>query len=186
MKILVLSHQRCGSTTLCKWLSKELNINLDGNHYNSKTFNSVFFNNDIIKKNEVEDYYPTEEDISKFDKVIYLTRDDSTNAAISCVMAKTTNNYHNEYSITKEWIDKNKNQILYEINKYNKMKSKIKEYIGFQTTYEGVYLNKSDVSKILKYMNIENPKHLDMLNYDKKYRKDTYTLTYDFKRENLI
>jgi hypothetical protein len=73
MKILVLSHQRCGSTTLCKWLSKELNINIDGNHYNSKTFNLVFFNNDIIKKNEVEDYYPTKEDISKFDKIIYLT-----------------------------------------------------------------------------------------------------------------
>ena len=186
MKILVLSHQRCGSTTLCKWLSKELNINLDGNHYNSKTFNLVFFNNCIIKKNEVEDYYPSPEDISKFDKVIYLTRDDSVNTAISCVIAKKTNNYHNEYEITKEWIDKNKNQILEESYKYDKMKSKIKTYTGFQTTYEGIYFNKSDINKILKYMNITSPKYLDMLSSEKKYRKDKYTLTHDFKRKNII
>jgi len=25
-----------------------------------------------------------------------------------------------------------------------------------------------------------------MIDYDKKYRKDTYTLTYDFKRKNII
>jgi len=172
MKILVISHQRCGSTTLCKWLSKELNIELDANHYDSKTFKSIFFNDNIIKKNEVEDYYPTKEDINKFNKVIYLTRYDSINAAISCVMAKNTNNWHDEYKITKEWIDKNQTQILEESSKYNRMKSKIKDYSGFQTTYEGVYVDKSDVNKILKYMNIDSPKYLDMLNYDKKYRKD--------------
>ena len=38
----------------------------------------------------------------------------------------------------------------------------------------------------LEDLNIENPKHLDMLYYDKKYRKDTYTLTYDIKRKNII
>ena len=42
MKILILSHTRCGSTTLCKWLSKELNIELDAAHYDTKQFNSVF------------------------------------------------------------------------------------------------------------------------------------------------
>jgi hypothetical protein len=39
---------------------------------------------------------------------------------------------------------------------------------------------------VISYLNIENPKHLDMLDYDKKYRKDTYTLTHDFKRKNII
>ena len=186
MKVLILSHQRCGSTTLCKWLSKELNINLDGNHYNSETFNLVFFNNDIIKKNEVEDYYPTKEDISKFNKVIYLTRDDSINTAISCITAKNTNNYHDEYEITKEWIYENKNQILEESNRYDKMKYKIKTYNGFQITYENMYINKTDVNRVISYLNIENPKHLDMIDYDKKYRKDTHNLTHDFKRKNII
>ena len=172
MKVLILSHQRCGSTTLCKWLSKELNINLDGNHYNSETFNLVFFNNDIIKKNEVEDYYPTKEDISKFNKVIYLTRDDSINTAISCITAKNTNNYHDEYEITKEWIDENKNDILKQIFKYDELKLRLKEYKGLQTKYEGIYVNKSEIYSILNYMNIQFPKYLHMLNYDGKYRKD--------------
>ena len=38
MKILVLSHTRCGSTTLCKWISREMNIELDETTYNKKTF----------------------------------------------------------------------------------------------------------------------------------------------------
>ena len=52
------------------------------------------------------------------------------------------------------------------------MKLRLKEYEGLQTTYENIYISKTDVNKILNYMNIDNPKHLDMLNYDKKYRKD--------------
>ena len=28
------------------------------------------------------------------------------------------------------------------------------------------------INKILEYIGIESPTHLDMLNYDKKYRKD--------------
>jgi len=49
-----------------------------------------------------------------------------------------------------------------------------------------MYINKTDVNRVISYLNIQNPKHLDMLNYDKKYRKDTYTLTYDIKRDKLI
>ena len=42
MKILILSHTRCGSTTLCKWISKELDIELDETPYDKKTFYLVF------------------------------------------------------------------------------------------------------------------------------------------------
>ena len=35
-----------------------------------------------------------------------------------------------------------------------------------------MYINKTDVNRVISYLNIENPKDLDMLNYDKKYRKD--------------
>ena len=49
-----------------------------------------------------------------------------------------------------------------------------------------MYINKTDVNRVVSYLNIENPIHLDMLDYNKKYRKDTYTLTYDTKRKNII
>ena len=50
MRILVLSHARSGSTILCKWLSKELNIELDETPYDYKTFNSIFNKNSLIRK----------------------------------------------------------------------------------------------------------------------------------------
>lgn len=172
MKILILSHSRCGSTTLCKWLEKELGIKLDETPYNKITFNSVFELDNVIRKVMIEEYHPTKEDISKFNKVIYLTRDDITSSAISCVMAKNTNNWHVSYEVTSEWIDKNRKQILEEIYRYQKMKFNMKKYDGFNLTYEDIYINKSAITKILEYIGIESAKHLEMLDYDKKYRKD--------------
>ena len=49
---------------------------------------------------------------------------------------------------------------------------KLNDYIGFHVTYEDIYVNKSSVYKILDYMGIVSPNHLDMLEYEKKYRKD--------------
>lgn len=172
MRVLVLSHTRCGSTTLCKWLSNELDIVLDESPYDFKAFNSILKSNNVVAKIVVEEYYPTKEDINKFDKVICLTRENSTEASISFVQSKNVDTWHNQYEITTEWINKNENKILEQIHKYDEMKLRLKEYEVFQTTYEAIYLNKSDVNKILTYMNIDSPKYLDMLSYDKKYRKD--------------
>lgn len=172
MRILVLSHTRSGSTTLCKWLSKELNLFLDETPYEKDKFNYVFESDNIIKKIVVEEYYPTKEDISKFDKVISLIRENSTESSISFIQSKNVDVWHNQYEITTEWIDENENKISEQIHKYNEMKLRLKDYKVFQTTYEAIYQNKNDVNKILNYMNIDSPKYLDMLNYDRKYRKD--------------
>ena len=172
MRVLVLSHTRCGSTTLCKWLSNELGIVLDESPYDFKTFNSIVKSNNVLVKIVVEEYYPTKEDINKFDKVICLTRENSNEASISFVQSKNVDTWHNQYEITTEWFDENENKILEQIHKYDEMKLRLKEYEVFQTTYESIYLNKCDINKILTYMNIDSPKYLDMLSYDKKYRKD--------------
>jgi hypothetical protein len=172
MRVLVLSHTRCGSTTLCKWLSNELDIVLDERPYDFKTFNSIVKSNNVLTKIVVEEYYPTKEEINKFDKVICLTRENSTEASISFIQCKNVDMWHNQYEITTEWIGENKNKILEQIYKYDEMKLRLKEYDVFQTTYENIYISKTDVNKILNYMNIDSPKHLDMLNYGKKYRKD--------------
>ena len=157
---------------MCKWLSKELDIVLDERPYDFKTFNSITKSNNEVVKIVVEEYYPTKEDINKFDKVICLIRENSAEASISFIQSKNVDKWHNQYEITTEWIGENKNKILEQIYKYDEMKLRLKEYEVFQTTYEDIYLNKSDVDKILTYMNINSPKYLDMLSYDKKYRKD--------------
>jgi LPS sulfotransferase NodH len=172
MRVLILSHTRCGSTTLCKWLEKELNIELDETPYNKITFNSVFEKENIIRKIVVEEYFPTKEEIDKFDRVIFLIRKNEIDAAISYTVANDSVEWHKEYEITSEWIEKNKIKIIGSSNYINSLKMKLNDYIGFHVTYEDIYVNKSSVSEILNYMGIESPNHLDMLEYDKKYRKD--------------
>jgi hypothetical protein len=186
VKILILSHTRSGSTTLCKWISKELDIELDETHYDFKQFNSVFEKNNIIRKIVIEEYNPSNEVIEKFDKVICLSRENIIDSAISFINADNKGRWHDTYEITNEWINDNKNKIIETVYKYEHLKNRLKNKNLFQTTYENIYINKTDVNKVISYLNIENPKHLDMLDYDKKYRKDTHNLTHDFKRKNFI
>jgi LPS sulfotransferase NodH len=186
MKILILSHTRCGSTTLCKWISKELDIELDETPYDKKTFYSVFGKNNIIRKIVIEEYNPPNEVIEKFDKVICLSRENNIDSAISFINADNKDTWHDVYEITNEWINDNQNKIIEKVYKYEHLRNRLKNKNLFQITYENMYINKTDVNRVIDYLDIENPKHLDMLNYDKKYRKDTYTLTYDIKRKNII
>jgi LPS sulfotransferase NodH len=186
MRILVLSHTRCGSTTLCKWISNELKMELDESPYNKNTFSSVFEKIDIIRKIVIEEYLPSNEIINKFDKVICLSRENTIDASISFTNADNKNSWHDTYEITNEWINNNKNKIIETAHKYEHLKHYLKNKNLFQITYENMYFNKTDVNRVITYLNIKNPKHLDMIDYHKKYRKDTYTLKHDFKRKNII
>ena len=186
MRILILSHTRCGSTTLCKWLSKELNFEVDYDQYDVNTFNSIFIKNNIIKKIVIEEYNPPNEVIEKFDKVICLSRGNNVDSAISFINAENKGKWHDIYEITNEWIKDNKNKIIETVYKYEQLKTLLKNKNLFRITYENMYINKIDINRVIVYLNIENPKHLNMLDYDKKYRKDIYTLTHDFKRKNII
>ena len=115
-----------------------------------------------------------------------MSRENDIDSAISFINADNKGRWHDTYEITNEWINDNKNKIIEMVYKYENLKNRLKNKNLFQTTYENIYINKTDVNKVISYLNIENPKHLDMIDYDKKYRKDTYTLTYDFKRKNII
>jgi hypothetical protein len=179
MRILILSHTRCGSTTLCKWISKELDIELDATHYDLKKFNSVFEKNNIIRKIVIEEYNPPDEVIEKFDKVICLSRENSIDSAISFINADTKGKWHETYEITNEWINDNKNKIINTVHKFEYLKNRLKYKNLFHIKYENMYVNKTDVNKVISYLNIENPKHLDMIDYDKKYRKDNNIFTKD-------
>jgi len=171
MKILVLSHTRSGSTTLCKWLSKELNIELDETPFDINVFDSVFQKENIIRKILTESCSLSNETINKFDKVIFLTRENSIDSAISYIVTDNRN-WHVDYEITSDWINDNKNEIFKEFNKYNMIKLKMKKYDGFHVTYEDIYINKKSINTILDYLSINSPKYLDMLEYTKRYRKD--------------
>jgi hypothetical protein len=186
MRILILSHTRCGSTNLCKWLSKELKIELDETPYDKKTFLSVFEKTSIIRKIVIEEFIPPNYIINKFDKVICLTRENSVEAAISFIVARNSNYWHVDYEVSNNWILENRNEIILRKNRYDYMKSILKKLNTLQIKYENVYIDNSHLESVMNYLNIYNPKHLDMLSYDKKYRKDTHSLVHDFDRKNII
>lgn len=186
MKILVLSHTRCGSTTLCKWISREMNMELDETPYDKKTFSSIFDKNNVVRKIVIEEFSPPNNVISKFDKVICLTRDNSVEAAISFIVAKKSNKWHVEYDVTTDWIIENRNEIHRRKNWYDTMKSELKRFNVLQVKYENIYIDKKDIRLLIDYLNIENPQHLYMLNNDKKYRKDRFSLTHEYERKSII
>jgi hypothetical protein len=186
MKILILSHTRSGSTTLCKWISKELNIELDESPYDKKTFSSIFDKPSIIRKIVIEEFTPPNYIINKFDKVICLTRENTFESAISFIVAQNTNYWHIDYEVSDNWILENKNEIIFRKNKYDGMKHVLLKFDVLQIKYENVYIDNSHLESVMNYLNIYNPKHLDMLSYDKKYRKDTHSLVHDFDGKNII
>ena len=172
MKILILSHTRCGSTTLCKWISKELDIELDETPYDKKTFDLIFQKTNVIRKIVTEEYIPSNEVINKFDKVICLSRESNIDAAISFIVANTTNIWHNKYDISNEWIIENKNKILEQAHRYDLMKNNFKQIKALHITYENIYINKVDINTLTDFLRIKSPKYLDMIHYNEKYRKD--------------
>jgi hypothetical protein len=185
MKILLLSHTRCGSTALCKWISKELNIELDETPYDKTTFESIFKKTNIIKKIVVEEYIPSNEIINKFDKVICLSRESNIDSAISFINANNTNIWHNEYMVSSDWISNHTDEIYNMSYKYDTIKTHLKKINGFHITYEEIYI-KNNISKLLKYLDITNVFFLDMLSNDRKYRKDKNSLINYDKSKNLI
>jgi LPS sulfotransferase NodH len=185
VKILVLSHTRSGSTTLCKWISNELDIELDETPYNKKIFNEIFEKTDIIRKIVIEEYLPSNDIINKFDKVICLTRENSIDTAISFIVANKTNIWHNEYVVSAEWISKHTFEITDISRRYDVMKNYLKKINGLHITYEEIYI-KNNITHLLKYLDITDLHFLDMLNSNKKYRKDKNSpINYD-KSKNFI
>ena len=88
--------------------------------------------------------------------------------------------------MTEDWIIENKNEIIRRKSWYDNMKSVLKKYDVLQIKYENVYINGTDIKSLIDYLNINNPQHLYMLSNDKKYRKDSVSLTHEYDRKNII
>ena len=118
--------------------------------------------------------------------MICLSRDNSNDAAVSFIIAENSGLWHDQYGILNDWIIQNKNKILEVSHRYDELKSKLKKYDLLQVTYENIYLYKKDIEKINTYLNIKSPLYLDMLDFEKKYRKDKINFLNVYKTKNII
>ncbi len=192
MRILIYSTQRCGSTAVMNWVSKELDLTPvfepfipcgeeDYRRYNDnwrndlEAFNRlkhivakvIHYNLDeLIHKDNIErDFF------SKFDKVVVLYRENIRDQAESLLIASKRKISFGEYNLKKELSDLNPDHIEETSNIMLEQTESLLSYNNcFKISYEDIFIRK-DYNKLIEYLGIKEPKHLDLFNPKNKYGK---------------
>jgi hypothetical protein len=186
MRVLILTHPRSGGMSLLQFIKYELVYEEyhepffpnDSGLTEEQINRELFLKDNIIVKDFpfriVEKGFNVGDVISKFDKVIIHQRGNHRDVAISLVYAELNergNQMHVPYEITDEWIKDNEYEIEQRMIQIKHMFDVIQDLNYdkcLRTTYDGIYNDKSDIPKLLKYLNIYNPRYLDIL--DKRHR----------------
>ncbi len=192
MRILIYSTQRCGSTAVMNWVSKELDLTPvfepfipcgeeDYRRYNDnwrndlEAFNRlkhivakvIHYNLDeLIHKDNIErDFF------SKFDKVVVLYRENIRDQAESLLIASKRKISFGEYNLKKELSDLNPDHIEETSNIMLEQTESLLSYNNcFKISYEDIFIRK-DYNKLIEYLGIQEPKHLDLFSPKNKYGK---------------
>ena len=182
MRVLIITHPRSGGMSLLNYISNELNYL----QYHEPFFDENshgLSNEDINTKLLVEDNivvkdfpflikergYDINDVISKFDKVIIHHRGNHRDVAISLTYFQYGygSNLHETYKVTDKWIKDNEDKIEQMMVNTKEMFSIIENMKNegcLRTSYDGIYNDKSDIPRLLKYLNIYDPIYLDILN----------------------
>ena len=181
MRVLILTHPRSGGMSLLNYISNELNYSQYHEPFNDLTEEDI--NTKVLMENNivVKDFpnhiinkgYDLNDVVSKFDKVIIHHRGNHRDVAISLTYFQYGygSNLHETYKVTDEWIKDNEDKIEQMMVNTSEMISTIENMKNegcLRTTYDGIYNDKSDVLRLLKYLNIYNPRYLDIL--DKRHK----------------
>jgi hypothetical protein len=179
MRILILAQSRSGSTSLCAWLKSETGeevmlepFNPYANTDEQLADQLEWVNSDrglILKFVDnmhiaVPALESTEVLMTKFDKVIGLTRDDDDACAYSRVVAEISGDYRGSADtaeVDEAVVAANAGLLeSYKIHAQSK-KADIRDLDIFQITFEELYEQK-DASRLIEYLGI-TPTNLDYL-----------------------
>jgi len=186
MRVLILTHPRSGGMSLLQYIKYELGyeeyhepfFGNDNGLTEEQINRELFLKDNIIVKDFpfriVERGYNVGDVISKFDKVIIHNRGSHRDVAISLTygeLNERANEMHLPYKLDDEWIKDNEHiiekRIIETKEMYNSLEV-IKNDKCLITTYDGIYNDKSVIPRLLKYLNIYNPRYLDIL--DKRHK----------------
>jgi len=181
MRVLILTHPRSGGMSLLNYISNELNYSQYHEPFNDLTEEDI--NTKVLMENNivVKDFpnhiinkgYDLNDVVSKFDKVIIHRRGNHRDVAISLTYFQYGygSNLHETYKITDKWIKDNEDRIQLMMSDTSEMFGTIENIKNddcLRTSYDGIYNDKSDIPRLLKYLNIYNPRYLDIL--DKRHK----------------
>jgi len=185
MRVLILTHPRSGGMSLLQYIKIELTYKEyhepffgNGDVLTDEQINTELFVNDNII---VKDFpfriigrgYNLKDVISKFDKVIIHHRGSHRDVAISLTYfyLNDGSKIHLPYEMTNEWIKDNEDSIQQMMKDTEEMYNDVQN-ISYdnclKTTYDGIYNDKTDIPRLLKFLNIPDPIYLDIL--DKRHR----------------
>jgi hypothetical protein len=176
MRIAIYAQARSGSTALYNYIKDSLNLKGILEPYNPKFLNRFSEKEIWEDKNTVVKFLIRDADIvkkipEKFDKVIYLTRDNDLEGAESLMYATKNDIWHESYTYTLS-NKKNKLSLKQLINSRSIQKNYIKSQKGFQISYEDIFYDIVGIPKINNYININTDEFLYYLDIKNKYRKD--------------
>lgn len=192
MRVLVYSTQRCGSTAVMNWISKELDLTPvfepfipcgeeDFRRYNNNwrddldAFNRLkYIVTKVIHYNlsEIIDNENIERDFfSKFDKVVVVYRENLRDQAESLLIASKRRISFGDYNLKKELSELNPDHITETSNIILEQTESMLSYNNcFKISYEDIFIRK-EYNKLIEYLEIKEPKHLDLFNPKNKYGK---------------
>lgn len=192
MRVLIITYPRSGGYSLSTWITNELGyihlhepfspIHEDQIKYLSK-------DNIVVK----EFLFRIDNDfISTFDKIIIHKRLNTKDVAISWVYSDNkTGDYknHKVYKMDDEWIEQHKDEIHKMELWVNDLSKKLDELNinALRTTYEELFIGKSDVDKVKEYLNMNDLKYLDLLDNKRRLQNGNVGMNYiQRKRDSLI
>lgn len=201
MKVLVLAQSRSGSTGLIAWLRDELgepvmvepfNISLHPRSEIDIQLDVVKSDNGIIVK-FVDNMYQGLPEISDvnvlmgyFDKVIGLTREDDRACTYSRIVGILSDNWRGAVAnsvVDQGKLDEEMSRFDVHLNNTIKNKQMILDLPIFQITYEDLYVRKN-IDELLKYLEINEPKHLDYLFENKNITDNWNLVEFEYKYRN--
>jgi hypothetical protein len=171
MKILILAQTRSGSSTLTKAIASASGLPLlwepfrpmnPGNH--KLQAKRIIEDKDLLTKivdnnfTFYPEFYDHKSFISNFDLVVGLTREDDEDNAFSKRVAELTNDWQSSSKThqieASEVFDERYLNVLEESKKY---KREIRSFDIFQITYEGIFINKTDIKRLENYLGFSIP-----------------------------
>lgn len=159
MKLLLYTSYRTGAKSLGTLLAGGLRVKYYHEPYELNNIKNVcvmrITANDDIKYGKLIDI---------FDKYILLYREDTKAQAESYVWAVKNNIYHfnseienyGYYHINDDFLIKNKEEIETYIKIFNNEQKYLKSLEGLKVSYEEIYIEKTGLNKITKYLGSTN------------------------------
>lgn len=173
MRILILTHPRSGGFTLLSWISRELGYTSYHEPLQTGFMGESQTEPNSVVKEDVSSVLHCFPDlgtyINRFDRVIFHTRVNLRDCAISRVSQLERGISHECYKIDALWLAAHEDQISHTEMKLRGIQGVIlsaaarHKGIGITTSYEGVYDTGVDIQRICQLIGVSDPQWTDML-----------------------